>query len=594
MDRLRRFGAFAVILVIFSTTAFAESPWPMFRHDQQHTGRSPFTGPATPNLYWTFQANDAITASPTIGHNGTIYVGAGGYFGGGGDSSMYAINPDGTLKWEYKTDSGLTYPQAAGIFSSAAIDDEGAIYFGSNDAHLYVLEDSVTYAKLRWRFEQFFWPFYSSPIVDDSGTVFVGSLDFRLYAINSDGTLRWDHVANWCIFTSPIFGPDGLIYFGSKDHNLRAFRNVLPYGEVVWTHSVGTFFDGHLIDSSPAMAEDGTIYVGSDPYGAAGQTPVPVDTTFWAINMDGTRKWGFPMGDGVESSPAIGHDGTIYVGSFDSCVYAIEDHGTEGVLKWKFKTGGPVDASPTVDGDGTVYIGSRDSVMYALRPEDGSVKWSFPTEGGIESSVTVDDNGYIYFGSFDGKLYALGTGAHDVGLAAIEVPNQIAINTLFSPVGRAANFRADNADLQVVCTISDSDLVVYVDTIGLTGAISGPWNYAIFEPWMVGPDTGKTYSVAMHTILPGDDNVENDAMVSTIFTVAEPVLACADINADGTGPDIADLIFLVSFMFLDGPPPPFLESTNVDGVGGPDPDIGDLIYLVTYMFSDGPPPDCQF
>ena len=593
MDRLRKISIFAVILMVFAIPANAESPWPMFRHDQQHTGRTQFTGPATPDLFWTFQANDAITASATIGHNGTIYVGAGGYFGGGGNSSMYAINPDGTLKWEYKTDSGATYPQAAGIFSSAAIDDEGAIYFGSLDAHLYCIEDSVTYAKLRWRYMQHGWPFYASPIVDEFGTVYAGSLDFRFYAIGPDGTMRWEYPTNWCIFSSAIFDDSGLIYVGSKDHNLRSFRDVRPFGEVVWTHSVGTFFDGHLIDASPAMGDDGTIYVGSDPYGTSGQTPVPVDTTFWAINPNGTRKWAFVMGDGVESSPAIGHDGTIYVGSYDSCVYAIEDHGTEGVLKWKFKTGGPVDASPTVDGDGIIYIGSRDSIMYALYPEDGSVKWSFPTEGGIESSVTIDDNGYIYFGSFDGKLYALGTGAPDVGLVAIEMPSQIAVNSVFAPVGRAANFRGYLTDLQVICTISDSDFVVYVDTVELTGAPSGPWNYAIFDPWTVGPDTGKTYSISMYTVLPGDDNTENDAMASMISTVPEPILACADINADGTGPDIADLIFLVNYMFLEGPPPPFMESTDVDG-NGEGPDIGDLIHLVTFMFLDGPPPDCQF
>ncbi len=33
-----------------------------------------------------------------------------------------------------------------------------------------------------------------------------------------------------------------------------------------------------------------------------------------AINLDGTRKWAFETGKAVESSPAIGADGTVYVG----------------------------------------------------------------------------------------------------------------------------------------------------------------------------------------------------------------------------------------------------------------------------------------
>lgn len=42
-----------------------------------------------------------------------------------------------------------------------------------------------------------------------------------------------------------------------------------------------------------------------------------------AINVDGTKKWGFETGDGIASPPAIGSDGTIYVGSDDKKLYAI-------------------------------------------------------------------------------------------------------------------------------------------------------------------------------------------------------------------------------------------------------------------------------
>ena len=39
------------------------------------------------------------------------------------------------------------------------------------------------------------------------------------------------------------------------------------------------------------------------------------------------------------SSPAIGADGTIYVGSYDDNLYALTDNGTSGSLKWKYATG---------------------------------------------------------------------------------------------------------------------------------------------------------------------------------------------------------------------------------------------------------------
>ena len=51
--------------------------------------------------------------------------------------------------------------------------------------------------------------------------------------------------------------------------------------------------------------------------------------------------WVFKTGDsvfGVTSSPAIGSDGTVYVGSNDKKLYAI--NGKSGVKLWEFETGG--------------------------------------------------------------------------------------------------------------------------------------------------------------------------------------------------------------------------------------------------------------
>lgn len=62
-----------------------------------------------------------------------------------------------------------------------------------------------------------------------------------------------------------------------------------------------------------------------------------------------------------------------------------------------------------------------------------------------------------------------------------------------------------------------------------------------------------------------------------------------DVNGDGVGPDIADLVYLVQFMFQGGPPPPCLEEADIngDGIG---PDISDLVWLVQFMFQGGAVP----
>jgi len=66
-----------------------------------------------------------------------------------------------------------------------------------------------------------------------------------------------------------------------------------------------------------------------------------------------------------------------------------------------------------------------------------------------------------------------------------------------------------------------------------------------------------------------------------------------DVNGDGKGPDIADLVHLVSYMFQGGPAAPCPEETDVNGDAN-GPDIADLVHLVSYMFQGGDAPaPCQ-
>jgi hypothetical protein len=62
---------------------------------------------------------------------------------------------------------------------------------------------------------------------------------------------------------------------------------------------------------------------------------------------------------------------------------------------------------------------------------------------------------------------------------------------------------------------------------------------------------------------------------------------CGDVNVDGVV-DIADVVYLLNYFFLFGPPPVPIEAgdVNLDGtVNG-----ADVIYLVNYLFIGGPPP----
>jgi outer membrane protein assembly factor BamB len=79
---------------------------------------------------------------------------------------------------------------------------------------------------------------------------------------------------------------------------------------------------------------------------------------------------------------------------------------SNGSLKWKYLTSNSVSSSPAVGSDGTVYVGSQDGRLYAINPGDGSEKWSYATAGIVASSPAIGGDGTVYVGSGDYNLYA--------------------------------------------------------------------------------------------------------------------------------------------------------------------------------------------
>ena len=209
--------------------------------------------------------------------------------------------------------------------------------------------------------------------------------------------------SNWITITSGDSGTgSGMVYYSVPEYSGTSSRSgtMTIAGETVEVSQnsaleSGTqrwaFTTGADVFSSPAIGSDGTIYVGS------------LDHNLYAINPDGTQKWAFPTLNIVTSSPAIGSDGTIYIGSLDNNLYAINPDGTQ---KWAFPTGAAVNASPAIGPDGTIYAGSLDNNLYAINP-DGTQKWAFPTGGGLRSSPAIGLDGTIFVGSYDYNLYAV-------------------------------------------------------------------------------------------------------------------------------------------------------------------------------------------
>ena len=125
---------------------------------------------------FSFGSPAALTYSsaPVIGPDGTIYATA-------NDRKVYAVNPDGTKKWDAFTGA---YSQ-----SSPAIGKDGMIYF-SGDLKLFAFDSSGV---KRWEFESDQFGVAggntSIPNLVHGGIIYVGSGNGKFYAIQASGGL---------------------------------------------------------------------------------------------------------------------------------------------------------------------------------------------------------------------------------------------------------------------------------------------------------------------------------------------------------------------------------------------------------------------
>jgi hypothetical protein len=78
------------------------------------------------------------------------------------------------------------------------------------------------------------------------------------------------------------------------------------------------------------------------------------------------------------------------------------------------------------------------------------------------------------------------------------------------------------------------------------------------------------------------------AAVASISILANPFLI-GDANGDGVT-DVADVMYLVNYLFIGGSPPDPLEAgdANCDG----EVDIADVMHLINHLFIGGSPPGC--
>ena len=215
-----------------------------------------------------------------------------------------------------------------------------------------------------------------------------------------------------------------------------------------------------------AQGESGTSMFQGNPE-HSGQQPGPAPSGM------PVQQWAFKTGGAVRSSPTV-VDGTVYVGSKDGNLYALD--AVTGEERWRFPTGGAIVTAPAV-ANGRVYVSSFTGMLHAVDAALGEPIWQMHTSS-ASSPVVVD--GMVYVGTFIGSLLAINgeTGvmrwSATFGLAQSVGTPAVAGQTLFA--GGGSQMRAFDKDtgklrwayqaagnVSITPTVSGSSLI-FLDT----------------------------------------------------------------------------------------------------------------------------------
>ena len=143
------------------------------RHDAQGTYWADVDGLEGPQVVWQVDAAKGFASPPVVAADGSLYL-------AGADSSLYAINPDGSQRWI------ASLPGQ--VFGAPALNADGFIYVLDTEGALYVLGPD---ADLVWSFqaEPGVKPL-SGPVVDAQGVAYYAT-ERSLIAVKPFGELAW-------------------------------------------------------------------------------------------------------------------------------------------------------------------------------------------------------------------------------------------------------------------------------------------------------------------------------------------------------------------------------------------------------------------
>jgi len=285
---------------------------------------------------WDLDLESPTNSSPIV-HKNKLYIGC--------EDGLKAVNINShKVSWEYDCDNVASTPFYY----------EDVIYFGSDNGHLYGLNDD---GKVEFN-KKLSGELKTSPIVVDD-TIYIASTDAKIYSIGTDKSKNWEFTAGDEILSSPGYVNETVI-FGSSDGNVYCLNE--SDGDLVWKTDLN-----NKVISSPTIDEhDNSVYIGSD------------EGNFTCLDIrDGTIKWSFSAGDKVQSTAAL-KDKLVAFGSNNGNLYVLNKY--TGLEEFKYNPGtvlfnSAITSSPVINGN-SLFFGDAAGYLYSLNIEKYEVPGS--------------------------------------------------------------------------------------------------------------------------------------------------------------------------------------------------------------------------
>jgi len=329
--------------------SLADSPWPMYHHDPQRTGRSKFEGPILGNVYKKIPALN-MEATPIVLINNILC------FTTSSPDTIYKYSVNGKLDWKHKLQFSTHTTPVVDRDQNIYVSCGKYLYKFSNDGYILWKSELDNNSGIK----------SAALSIDKDGNIYIIGGDNIIYVYDGNGNILWSYHEPRLFkraFHAPSFSPDGkTIYLQGESVSLIALD--------VITQTIKWEFGENPLASAPLVDSQGNIYFTPSTYNGS-------YITLFSLTESGDIRWSINLygNDYTSDEASIDKYGNIILGIGDT-LYSISYNAT---LNWKsFASNNTVISSTINDINGNIFFTIWDPNRVVAFNKDGNKIWEIP------------------------------------------------------------------------------------------------------------------------------------------------------------------------------------------------------------------------